>query len=87
MLVLSRKPGEKVRIGPDITLTLIEVKGNRVRIGIEAPDQVCVLRGELKDLESITFQKFEEQPSDAPPLFPMPSEARGAIKRMRYLEP
>jgi carbon storage regulator len=87
MLVLSRKLGEKVRIGPDITLTLLEVKGNRVRIGIEAPDQVCVLRGELKDLESVTLQRLEEQPSDAPPSFPKPSGIRGAIKRMRYLEP
>ena len=49
MLVLSRKPGEKVSIGSEITLTLIEVKGNRVRIGIEAPDQISILRNELKE--------------------------------------
>jgi len=38
MLVLSRKPGENVVIGNDITITVVEVTGNRVRIGIEAPD-------------------------------------------------
>jgi carbon storage regulator CsrA len=47
MLVLSRKPGEKVVIGGGITVTVIEVQGNRVRVGIDAPDQVRILRGEL----------------------------------------
>jgi len=48
MLVLTRKPGEKVVIGNnDITLTVVEVKGNRVRIGIDAPDQVRILRAEF----------------------------------------
>jgi carbon storage regulator CsrA len=47
MLVLSRKPGEKVVIDNAISLTIVEVQGNRVRIGIEAPDHVRILRGEL----------------------------------------
>ena len=47
MLVLSRKPGEKVVIGNSITLTVVEVTGNRVRVGIDAPDQVRILRAEL----------------------------------------
>jgi carbon storage regulator len=47
MLVLSRKAGEKVVIGDGITLTVIEVKANRVRVGIDAPGQVRILRGEL----------------------------------------
>jgi len=47
MLVLSRKPGEKVVIGTDITLTVVEVNGNRIKIGIDAPNQVRILRGEL----------------------------------------
>jgi carbon storage regulator len=49
MLVLSRKPGEKVAIGGNITLTVISCDGNRVRLGITAPDDVRVLRGELFD--------------------------------------
>jgi carbon storage regulator len=47
MLILSRKPGEKIRVGTHITLTVVEVQGNRVRLGIEAPPEVHVLRSEL----------------------------------------
>ena len=47
MLVLSRKPGEKLCLDGNIVVTVLEVKGNRVRIGVEAPDGVRVLRGEL----------------------------------------
>jgi len=50
MLVLSRKLGEKVRIGSDISLVVVEVKGNRVRFGIDAPGHVRILREELCDL-------------------------------------
>lgn len=48
MLVLSRKPGEKLNIGSDIVITIIRTKNNQVRIGIEAPDDVRVLRSELE---------------------------------------
>lgn len=47
MLVLSRKPGEKVVIGGNITITVVDVNGGRVKIGIEAPAEVAILRGEL----------------------------------------
>ena len=47
MLVLSRKPGKKVYIGNNITITVVEIKGNRIRLGIEAPGNVPVLRAEL----------------------------------------
>lgn len=46
MLVLSRKPGENVFIGNDITHKVVEVTGNRVRITFDAPNDVCILRGE-----------------------------------------
>jgi carbon storage regulator len=49
MLVLSRKTGEKVHIGNDITITLVEIDGNRVRLGIDAPGDVKILRAELAD--------------------------------------
>ncbi len=87
MLVLSRKPGEKIRIGPEITLTLLEIQGNRVRIGIEAPDHVGVLRGELKDLEPVMLHGSGETPASGTVSFHLPPSAREAIKRMRYLEP
>jgi carbon storage regulator len=47
MLVLTRKTGEKIQIDSDITITVLETHGNRVRIGIEAPPHVSILRGEL----------------------------------------
>ena len=47
MLVLSRRPGEKVLIGQDVTLTVLQVAGGRVRLAIEAPGQVRILRAEL----------------------------------------
>ncbi len=47
MLVLSRRPGEKVVIGSGITLTVVEVSGKRVRLAFDAPDQVHILRAEL----------------------------------------
>lgn len=47
MLVLSRKPGEKLVIDGGITISVVEVIGRRVRIGIEAPVDVAILRSEL----------------------------------------
>ena len=48
MLVLSRKLGETIRIGGDIEITVTQIAGNRIRLGIDAPDDVNVLRGELQ---------------------------------------
>lgn len=47
MLVLSRRPGESVVLGDDITVTVLEVRGDVVRIGIDAPRSVQVHRSEL----------------------------------------
>jgi carbon storage regulator CsrA len=48
MLVLSRKECEEIRIGDDITIRILSIKGNTVRIGFEAPKQVGIVRGELQ---------------------------------------
>jgi carbon storage regulator CsrA len=47
MLVLTRKYQEKIRIGNNITITVLRTKGKAVRLGIEAPTDVPVIRGEL----------------------------------------
>jgi carbon storage regulator len=47
MLVLSRKVGEKVLIGGRVVVTVLAVRGGRVRLGITAPAEVCVRRGEF----------------------------------------
>lgn len=49
MLVLSRKSLQSVTIGSDIRITVIRLEGNQVRIGIEAPRDVRILRDELVD--------------------------------------
>lgn len=47
MLVLSRKPGESVVIGDDVEVTLLEVRGDKVRLGIAAPRELRVHRKEI----------------------------------------
>lgn len=47
MLVLSRKIGQSLIIGKDVRVKVIEIRGNQVRIGIEAPEEVAVVREEL----------------------------------------
>lgn len=51
MLVLSRKMNERILIGDSIRVTVVSVRGNVVRIGIEAPPDVSILREELLDRE------------------------------------
>ena len=48
MLVLSRRERERIRLGDSIVVTIVRVAGDRVRIGIEAPPEVLVLRDELE---------------------------------------
>ena len=53
MLVLSRKESEKIILGDEIVLTIVRVSGDRVRLGIQAPKDMLILRHELenKDIE------------------------------------
>ena len=66
MLVLSRKPGEKLCIGKNITVTVLEVHGNRVRLGIEAPKDVSITRGELIHVEhdDLSDPELGEKPTE-----------------------
>ncbi len=59
MLVLTRKVGEKIMIGHSIVITVIEVDRGRIRLGIEAPDYVPILRKELLS------PKAPDRPEDA----------------------
>ena len=49
MLVLTRKAKQQIQIGPYVTITILQIKGQSVRVGIEAPKDVCVLRTELAE--------------------------------------
>lgn len=48
MLVLSRKESQRIRLGESIVLTIVKIGGDKVRVGIEAPDDILVLRDELE---------------------------------------
>jgi carbon storage regulator len=59
MLVLMRKPGEAIQIGPNILVTLVSLERNRARIGIEAPRNVVIDREEVaerKRLEALELK-------------------------------
>jgi carbon storage regulator len=66
MLVLTRKIGERIHISGGITITLVEVRGQKVRLGVEAPPTVGVLREELLVREGrgrlATSPRSEERP-------------------------
>jgi carbon storage regulator len=49
MLILTRRPNQTLTIGSDITITVVEIRGSQVRIGVSAPTDVTVLRGEILD--------------------------------------
>ncbi|MGL4513310.1 MAG: carbon storage regulator [Lacipirellulaceae bacterium] len=52
MLVLSRKETQRIRVGDSIVVTVVKIAGDKVRVGIEAPSDVLVLRDELESFES-----------------------------------
>ena len=47
MLIITRRPGQKIMLGDDVTLHVMEVSGNNVRLGIEAPKSIPVYREEI----------------------------------------
>ncbi|PWG60984.1 carbon storage regulator [Sediminicurvatus halobius] len=52
MLILSRRAGETILIGDDIRVTVSAIQGGQVRVGIDAPAEVRIVRGELADADS-----------------------------------
>ena len=61
MLILTRRVGESLMIGDDVTITVLGVKGNQVRIGVNAPKEVAVHREEiLNRIEEAAAKESEE---------------------------
>jgi carbon storage regulator len=63
MLVLSRKPGERILIGDKIAITVVRIAPGIVRIGVEAPEELPILREELADGDSLPPRDAEPQSS------------------------
>jgi carbon storage regulator len=62
MLILTRRTGEKLKIGNDVTVTVLDIKGNQVRLGFDAPKSVSVHRQEI--YERIEQEKLGKRSSD-----------------------
>jgi carbon storage regulator len=61
MLILTRRVGESIKIGEDVTVTVLAVKGNQVRVGIAAPKNVAVHREEI-------YQRIKAEQSATEPV-------------------
>lgn len=67
MLVLSRKESERIRLGDSIVVTVVRVAGDKVRLGIEAPADMLVLREELEPHSRVTTSSSSPSEAAAPP--------------------
>jgi len=72
MLVLTRKPGEALMLADEVKITVLEVKGKQVRLGIEAPADVAVHREEI-------YRRIEAERHDLPEGGDQPSDNTSAI--------
>ena len=71
MLIITRKPGEKIMLGDDVTVEVIEVSGSSVRIGIAAPRSVPVYREEIwaavqAENKAAAASEVDQLPDDLP---------------------
>jgi carbon storage regulator len=76
MLVLTRKHQEKIRIGDNITITILKTKGKAVRVGIEAPTDVSVIRGELLAAGNVAASESLSEPVACEESIPLPRHTR-----------
>ena len=66
MLILSRRIDEALKIGDDVTVTVLSIKGKQVRLGIDAPDEVSIHREEIYH-QIKTGEKAKKETSDSEP--------------------
>lgn len=87
MLVLSRKVGERIHVGDNITIEIRRIAGNRVTIALAAPRDVRILRGELERAarefrepdESHDVEHHAEEHVDTQACVPLPTAGRGLL--------
>jgi carbon storage regulator len=75
MLVLSRKKNESIVINNNITITVVEIRGDKVRLGIVAPKEVPVHRQEVFDLIHANKSEASVETPPAPPVIVKPVES------------
>jgi carbon storage regulator len=84
MLILSRKVNEKIVIGDDVTISIIEIKGDQIRIGVDAPRSVKVFRQEVFSEIRAANKAASESSAALPKLdVPMPAPSADTIRGTR----
>lgn len=68
MLVLGRKIGEAIVIADNITVTVLDIHGGRVKLGISAPDAVSIRRAELRSLRPVSYSPVPSNPAQPEPV-------------------
>lgn len=88
MLVLSRKKNERIMLGDDIVVTVVEIRGDKVRLGIEAPTNISVHRQEVYDAirrnDVLTNTKIETIEPPAKHINPSGYVSPGDFPNRRY---
>ena len=74
MLIITRRPGEKIMVGEDIVVHVMEIVGNSVRVGIEAPRSIPVYREEIWNAVRAESQAAAGATPDEPPGTPRRAE-------------
>lgn len=83
MLVLTRRTGQSVYIGDEVKITLVEIKGNQVRIGVDAPPHVRIYREEIY-LQILDENRQAAATSvDAPKELKGPEELKGGLNKFK----
>ncbi len=83
MLVLTRKQQEEIHIGNNVTITILRIKGQSVRIGINAPKDVRVIRGEL-EIQFNEEREMEQPQAESPCVNPpLPKVGSSKLERPR----
>jgi carbon storage regulator len=67
MLVLGRKTDESLIVGSDIVITILGIEGDRVKVGINAPKHITILRSEVRDRQLRAAAEQAGAPAAAPP--------------------
>lgn len=87
MLVLTRKTQQQIKVGDDIVITILKVRGKQVQVGIEAPRNVRVLRGEVPAdeprREMPANEPPREMPVERPALSRTPGRRFGRVQAVR----